>query len=319
VLIHHLRSSRRTPALLIVLVAACAVLAGCGEGPNQAGAAAIVGSDTVSLSTVQRQVDSVLGNPDIASRLSRGGGTPADVARLMVTRDVQHLLLVEAARQDDIVVDDRQVDAELAKQGMAAKLTGSFVFDPASARDAVRDQLISKALTTKYLDRLNVTADVVLVGTRPEAETIARQLAAGGTQAQAALAQGDPQTTQVGLKLRAAALPRLAGSPIFGTPAGEVIAVQGGYPSDPWMVVRVTDRRFDGPPVTDPSMSAVSQLDDRSISLIGRRLTQPLSEDLGVRVNPRYGTWDPVALGVLPPGQANSMILHTPETAGQNP
>ncbi|MBO0875012.1 MAG: hypothetical protein J2P19_16650, partial [Pseudonocardia sp.] len=300
------------------LVAACAALAGCGEGPSQVGAAAIVGSDTVSLSAVQRQVDSVLGNPEVASRVSHAGATPADVARLMVSRDVQHLLLTEAARREGIVVDERQVDAVLGEQGVAAKLAGTFVFDPASARDAVRDQLISKALTTKYLDRLNVTADLVQVSTRSEAEATARQLAAGGAQAQAALANGDPGTTQAGLKLRAAALPQLAGSPIFGTPAGQVIAIQGD-PSYPWMVVRVTDRRLDGPAVTDPGPSAMSQLDDRSISVIGRRLTQPLSEELGVRVNPRYGAWDPVALGVLPPDQATSMILPAAKTAGQNP
>jgi hypothetical protein len=71
--------------------------------------------------------------------------------------------------------------------------------------------------------------------------------------------------------------------------------------------------------VTDPGQSAVSQLDDRSISMIGRRLTQPLSEELGVRVNPRYGAWDPVALGVLPPDQANSMIIPAAQAVAQNP
>lgn len=314
-LTYHLRASRRAPVLLLVLVAACVALAGCGAGPGQAGAAAIVGSDTVSLTTVQRQVASVLGKPEIASRLSRGGVSPAEVAQLMVTRDVQHLLLTEAARREGIVVDDRQVDAALGEQGVAAKLAGTFVFDPASARDAMRDQLISAALTVKYLDRLNVTADVFQVGTQPEAATTAHQLAAGGADARAALAHGDPRTTHAGMKLRAAALPELAASPIFGTPAGQVIAIQGD-PSYPWLVVRVTDRRFDGPPVTDPGLSAVSQLDDRSINMIGRRLTQPLSEELGVRVNPRYGTWDPAALGVLPTAQANSMILHTANTAG---
>jgi hypothetical protein len=316
VLIHHLSASRRAPVLLLALVAACAVLAGCGEGPRQAGSAAIVGSNAVSLSTVQAQVDGVLGRPDGARMVGQRGGTPADVSRLMVTRDVQHLLLAEAARRDGIVVDDRQVDAELAKPGTAAELTDSLVFDPASARDAVRDQLISKALTTRYLDRLTVTADLVVVPTRKEAEATARQLAEGGQQAEVALATGDPRTTQRGLRLRASALPQSAGSAIFGTPAGQVIAAQG-YPSDPWTVLRVTDRRFEGPPVSDPNLSAVSQLDDRSIDVIGRRLTQPLSEELGVRINPRYGAWDPVALGVVPPDQPTSLILRS--AAGQNP
>jgi len=70
---------------------------------------------------------------------------------LKATREVQHLLLAQAATRDGIVVDDQQVDAELAKPEIAQQLQdGELVFDPVSARQATRDQLIAEALTTKY-------------------------------------------------------------------------------------------------------------------------------------------------------------------------
>ncbi|WP_028926797.1 hypothetical protein [Pseudonocardia acaciae] len=310
-LIHH----KRVLISFIGLVAACATLAGCGEGPRQAGSAAIVGSDAVSLSTVQRQVDSVYAKPEVAQRVTQLGGTPADIAQLMVTRDVQHIVYGEAARRDGIVVDEAQVDAELNKPAVAAQLAGQFLIDQESKRDMVRDRIIAKALATKYFDRLIVTVDMVATATRQDAEATARRLAAGGAQADAVLATGDANTALRGLPLRAAAAPTLATEPIFGTPAGQVVASQSTTTGQ-WTVLRVTDRRFEGPPVTDPNLSAVSRLDDRSLEVIGRRLTQPLSEELGVRINPRYGAWDPVKLMVLPTDQATSMIV---KTAGQNP
>ena len=42
---------------------------------------------------------------------------------------------------------------------------------------------------------------------------------------------------------------------------------------------------------------------------IGRRFTQPLAQELGVRVNPRYGVWDPLRLAVLAPGTPAGLVL----------
>ena len=57
-----------------------------------------------------------------------------------------------------------------------------------------------------------------------------------------------------------------------------------------------------GPAVAD-------RLDPASLELIGLRLLQPLAEELGVQVNPRYGVWDPLAMRVVPEDEATGMIL----------
>jgi hypothetical protein len=299
---------RRAPVLFLALGAACAVLTGCGSGPNQAGAAVIVGSSSVSLTDVQARVDDVLRRSDVMSQLTGQGNTPGDIARFVATREVQHLLLTQSAQRDGIRIDDQQVDAELAKPETTQMLDGDLVFDPGAAREAVRDQLIAEALTTKYLDRLAVTVDVTTATSRPDALNKARLLAAGPVQASAVLAADGPNA-QKNLQLRAALVPQSAALFLFGTPAGQVVATQTSASPDVWTVVRVTRRSIDAPPIGDPNATSVAQLGDQTMDQIGRRLTQPLAEELGVRVNPRYGTWDPLFLSVLPPGQEPSVVL----------
>jgi hypothetical protein len=294
---------------LLALAVTGAALTGCGAGPNQAGAAVIVGPSSVPLSEVQRQVDDVLRRPAAVANLTEKGGGPADLARFKVTRQVQHLLLVQAAQRDGIVIPDQRVDAELAKPEVVQELADNeFVFDPGLARQTVGDRLIAEALTAKYLDRLAVTVDLTLAGSREEALTKARLLAAGPAQADAVLAADGPNARR-NLQLRAALLPQSAALFLFGTPAGEVVATQTSSSPDTWTVVRVVSRTTDGPPVGDPNATSVAQLGEQTVDQIGRRLTQPLAEQLGVRVNPRYGAWDPLYLNVIPPNLEPSVVL----------
>jgi hypothetical protein len=287
---------------LLALAVTGAALTGCGTGPNQAGAAVIVGPSSVPL-------DDVLRRPAAVANLTEKGGGPADLARFKVTRQVQHLLLVQAAQRDGIVIPDQRVDAELAQPEVVQELADNeFVFDPGLARETVRDRLIAEALTAKYLDRLAVTVDLTLAGSREEALTKARLLAAGPAQADAVLAADGPNARR-NLQLRAALLPQSAALFLFGTPAGEVVATQTSSSPDTWTVVRVVSRTTDGPPVGDPNATSVAQLGEQTVDQIGRRLTQPLAEQLGVRVNPRYGAWDPLYLNVIPPNLEPSVVL----------
>ena len=70
-------------------------------------------------------------------------------------------------------------------------------------------------------------------------------------------------------------------------------------------MLRVTDRRTE--PSADPS--AVASLGESDLATIGERLLQPLAEQVGVRVNPRYGVWDPISLRVVPADQTDGAIL----------
>jgi hypothetical protein len=289
-----------------VLVAAAAFLTGCGAGPNQVGSAAIVGSTVVSLGDVQSKIDGALSKPGLLDQLKLQGDKPADVSREVISRAVQHVLLEEAGRRESIRVTDDQVNAELTREGGVDALVETTIYDKVSVREAVRDQLVSQALARKLLPRLSVTVDVTNATSKDDAVTKARKMASGPSAAAVVLA-ADPRA-QRGLQLRASLVPQSAASFLFGTPAGSVVAAQTSPAPDGWTVLRVTARSTTSPP-GDPKLSPVSQLDDSTLDDIGRRLTQPLAQELGVRLNPRYGVWDPLRLAVLAPGTPAGLVL----------
>jgi hypothetical protein len=291
-----------------MLVVAGLVLTGCGSGPSQVGAAAIVGSESVSLGETQRRVDAAMDKPGLLDQLRQQGDQPADVTREVVSREVQHLLLAESARREGIAVGDDQVEAELTRQGGADALVEATIYDQAGIREAVRDQLVAQALARKLLGRVAVTVDLTAAGSRQDAVAKAQRMATGPKEAAAVLAADGPRA-QRNVQLRAALIPQSAASFLFGTPAGTVIAAQTSPAPDGWTVVRVTQRSTTAPPITDPRVPAVSQIDENTLDDIGRRLTQPLAAELGVRVNPRYGTWDPLRLAVLAPGTQAGVVL----------
>jgi hypothetical protein len=270
------------------------------------GSAAIIGSTVVPLGETQQRIDSALAKPGLLDQLKLQGDKPADISREVVSRSVQHLLLDEAARREKIGVTDDQVDAELAREGGVDALVEATIYDKDSVREAVRDQLVSQALARKLLPRVMVTVDVTNATSREDAVAKARRMASGPSGAAAVLAADT--RAQRGLQLRASLVPQSAASFLFGTPAGSVVAAQTSPAPDGWTVLRVTARSTTGPG-GDPKASSISQLDDSTLDDIGRRFTQPLAQELGVRVNPRYGVWDPLRLAVLAPGTPAGLVL----------
>lgn len=296
---------RRPLSLVVAASATAALLAGCGGGPNQVGSAAIVGDTSVSLGETQRRIDTALAKPGLLDQLKLQGAGPADVSREVVTREVQHLLLAEAARREQIAVRDEDVERALAEEGGIATLVESTIYDEASVRAAVRDRLIAQGLARKLLTRLSVTVDMTRATSKDEAETKARKMATGPAQA-ALVLNADPRAQRNQL-LRASLNPQLAATFLFGTPAASVVAVQTSPAPDGWTVLRVTQRSTTAPPMGGPGVLA--QLDGDTLDEIGRRFTQPLAQELGVRVNPRYGSWDSLLQLVQAPGAPSGLVL----------
>lgn len=296
---------RRTSSVFVAVVLSGGLLAGCGGGPSQVGSAVIVGDTSVSLGDTQRRIDIALAKPGLLDQLKLQGAGPAEVSREVVTRQVQHLLLAEAARREKIAVRDEDVERALAEEGGIATLVESTIYDEASVRDAVRDRLIAQGLARKLLTRLAVTVDMIRATSKDEAEAKARKIAAGPAQAALVLnAEPRAQRNQI---LRASINPQLATTFLFGTPAASVVAVQTSPAPDGWTVLRVTKRNTTAPPMGGPGVLA--QLDGDTLDEIGRRFTQPLSGELGVRVNPRYGNWDSLAQLVQAPGAPSGLVL----------
>jgi hypothetical protein len=173
----------------------------------------------------------------------------------------------------------------------------------------VHDDLIAMALADKSVGGLAVTADLVAATSRADAETIAQTLSAGGPAADALF--GNPETSAQGTVYNAVTAPDAAGTVLFGTPVGGVVAFQPDQRQSTWIVFKITDRRTDAP----FDQQAVSAISSTQKVTIGERLLQPDAEQLGVRVNPRYGVWDPIQLRVVADDRQVGTILPPGATA----
>jgi hypothetical protein len=284
-----------------------AVVSGCG-GPAQAGTAVFVGDDAVPLEQVQSQLDVALSKEELVTQLAAQGGTTGELARSIVTREVIHGLLVRRAAETGIVVTDAQVDAQIAESGGADALLDGSLYDLATLRERVRDDLTAAQLAQREVAGLAVTADLVAATSREEADATAAALQAGGPAAEALFS--DPRTSARATTFPAASSPDNASTVLFGVPAGSVVAFQPSPQQSTWIVARVVDRTTTAP--ADPA--AVGSISQSQLIAIGERMLQPVAEETGIRVNPRYGVWDPIQLRVVAEDQLVGTIL--PPVAG---
>ena len=290
--------------IVAAVVVIGAVVSGCG-GPDQPGSAVIVGDTSVPLESVQTELTAALARVPAESKQQDTG---AQVARDIVTKDVLHGLVQRQAAAVGVVVTDANVDAYIAQQGGEQALLQNSILDAAGLREQVRDNLLAAGLGKRAVGGLQVTADLVAATSRDQAVSYAQKLAAGG--AAAADLFADPQTSQRGIVYTGATTPGVAGTVVFGAPVGDTVYFQPSPQQATWIVFKVTGRKTDAR--SDPA--AVSQISQDQLIAIGQRTLQPVADKAGIRVNPRYGVWDPIALRVVAADQASGGIL--PSTSG---
>jgi hypothetical protein len=279
-----------------------AVVSGCG-GPSQAGTAVFIGEGAVPLERVQTQLDMALSKGDLIAQITAQGGSTADIARIVVTRAVMHDLLALRAAEEGIVVTDAQVDAFITENGGADALLDGSLYDLPMLRERVRDDLIAEQLAQREVAGLAVTADLVGATSRADADAKAATLRAGGAEAEALF--GDPGTSARDTTFDAASSPENASSVLFGVPVGTVVTFQPSPEEATWIVARVVDRRTDAP--SDPAV--ISSISRAQLVAIGERMLQPTADRVGIRVNPRYGVWDPVQLRIVAEDQRAGTVL----------
>lgn len=286
------------------------VATACG-GPVQAGSAAIIGDTAIPLGEVQSRLDYALGRRDLVAQIQEIGRGPADISRELVTRSVLHTLLDKAAVREGINPSPAAIADGVAVERRRMSGQDSFE-DPATVPERVRDQLIAAELARRRVGGLSVTVDATTAVSRADAADKARRIASGPEGARAVFAAAG-QDAQLGLRFRAAADPQTATSVLFGTTAGKVVYFQPSPAQAGWVVVRVAERRTDSRPAPgDPPDTPISQIGIDSLQMIGFRLLQPLAEELGVRINPRYGVWDTVRLRAVDVGDLSGEVLSTP-------
>lgn len=295
---------RQVGRALAVAAAVGVVVSGCGTGPSQVGSAAIVGSSSVPLEQVQSRLDAALGKSDVVAQLENSGIGAPDIARDVVTGAVMHDLLTRTAATEGITVSEADVDAALQESGGVDAALSQSLYDLSAIRERVRDRLVAVQHAQRIAPGLTVTADLVAANSRDDAAAKARILAAGGPDAEALFAQ-NPDTTRRSQQYQAVRSPEAASTVLFGLPVGRTAYFQPSPQQGGWIVLRVTDRQED--PNADPA--ATASLGDSDLAAIGERLLQPLAEEVGVRVNPRFGVWDPVSMRVVPADQQGGAIL----------
>ncbi|WP_026360790.1 SurA N-terminal domain-containing protein [Amycolatopsis nigrescens] len=306
------------PRALLAVLAACLLVAGCGSGPSQVGAAVIVGGRVVSVDDVQKMVEKVTKAEPAAQQLARNHKLDL-VSRAIIGQLVVHDLLGEAAKKEGLRADQAQVDQLFAQNplGVALPTDGSAGPDVLAQQLAFRsreqgevytDQVLLKQLGEKYLDKLSITFDYTSVGSddpsgqpgslREKALEKARQFAQGPAEVARVIAEdkGTGAGAGEGERVPASQAPDLAGSALFGVPPGTVVALQLNEQQANWVVAVIRERTQDATPGVDQA----APVDEGQYAAAGRRLLQPYFDQAAVKINPRFGVWDPVALGLAP-------------------
>lgn len=320
---------RRIVLALVALTAltACSTTTGPQVG---AGTAAVVGNATIPAELLETRLRTAA--PVLAQALEQqaqqegrqGSGldapTLADQSRELLTTAILHEVITEAGRREGIVVDPAQVEQRVAAAGGEQAAT-SAGYDLDTLRQLIADQLVVAEIGRRQFDRLQVTVDVGTFPDKAAAERAAAQLAADPGPGPLATLPAEtrilastlrPGTTQPGEQVRTAS------SLLFGLP-GRTVSISApqqqsapGAPqpdptTQPWTVVRVRDRSLNAPPPGGSTVPA-ALVDTRTMIQFGLRAVQPLADEIGVQVDPRYGTWDPTQVRVVAPPAAAGTI-----------
>jgi len=316
--------TRTCPRLLAVsggvLVAALG-LSGCGTAVRT-GAAAVIGSDRITSTHLQQVIDRGLSDP---AAQQGPGADRATFTRSVLLRLISHDILTVAAKEQGVTVDGGAVDAaqdriaaqlggpaqlqaEAVKAGIGAADLRQTITDVA-LRDALADKLTADVPVDEAKLRAAYTSGIamfdrvhsahILVASKVLAQQLLAQVKADPSRFSGLAAQ---YSTDTGSKDKGGdlgfqgkgALEKPFEAAIFGNPPGSFVLAQTRYG---YHVIHVIERR---------TTTFEQARQDLRRGLLGRprldavnALLSRTAARLGVKVNPRYGTWDPKTLDVV--------------------
>ncbi|ASR39693.1 hypothetical protein BAY61_26935 [Prauserella marina] len=290
----------RRPAILATALIAGLVLSGCASGPSQVDSAAIIGDRSIPLAEVQQEVQWLLDNVPAAEQAKEQRKLDLQ-SREIVRGQIVHELVTIAAERNDLRADPAAVDELIQASGGADAVSKDAGIGPDRVRDVASDQVLLQQLATEYADRLSVQ----LVGTAIVSETpgstakdqalaLGKQIAADPANAASLVTSAGHQVIDQRLSLAEALLtqPELAGSAVFGASEGTVLVIQPSQQQTGWLVALVADRTV----AEEGQQSRAQGANPETLYWAGLRQLQPIADELGVRVNPRYGVWDAASL-----------------------
>ncbi|WP_245617096.1 SurA N-terminal domain-containing protein [Amycolatopsis taiwanensis] len=299
------------PRALVSVVLGCLLLAGCGSGPSQTRAAILIGDHEITVDQVQQVIDRAVTQEPAAQQLAQQHKLDL-LGRAIVGQLVVHEMITRAAQREGLRADPALVAQAVNALSQPSPTSG---IDPAvlagdialRARDhteAATDYVLERALGEKYFDKLSVDFDYTTVSTddngprREQAEAKAKQFAASPNAATTLVRAdaGAGMDAELGTTLPALQSPMFAGSVLFGVPAGTVVSFEADPSQSVWLVAVIRKRDLNASPAVDQAQQATAG----QLASVGIRLLQQDVERSGVKINPRYGVWDPVAMDVAP-------------------
>jgi parvulin-like peptidyl-prolyl isomerase len=306
----------RTPRLLAGCALAALVLTGCGDGTIRTGAAATVGDERITTTTLNRVVDKGLSDPGAQQTV---GGDRAQFERSVLARLIQHQVLVAAAKAEGVTVTGAQKDAaraaianqlggdaqlvsQAAKAGFSAEDLDQAIADTA-LKDALGDKLTASvpvpeaALRADYAQNIaqydRVHSAHILVASQALAQRILAQVKADPSQfaALAARYSTDPGSKDSGGDLGfqgRGALEKPFETAIFAARPGSFVLARTRYG---FHVIHVIARQTTTFEQATPQLRRDLLGQERQDAV--SRLLVATAKKLGVHVNPRFGTWHP--------------------------
>jgi len=296
--------NRRTTLLGLLLAGVAAALTACQSSP---GAVAFVGDERVSAKQLQSDLDSAFATPKLKDGVTQQYGADLSTFRRELLDDrVRHELVAEAVRRTGVTVSDDDVEKLIKSQGGYDRMRDAGHWSHDLAFRHFKDLLLTA--------ELGYTQQNVHRPTEAELRAAYEQQAANQTQVQLGLlALPDRKTlNQVVARLTAdpsqydavaAKYPRSAPEPNNYAPANIPPSIRArilaAKPGDILPYIDPTQGQYLAVKVYGLKQPT---FEDLRLQLIlpslsnardaGEAYLKNLANQVGVRVNPRYGTWN---------------------------
>lgn len=315
----NLRVKRHLAAAAVLTL----VLTGCGDGPSQAGSAATLGDKRITTTDLDELAQRGLADPNAQQAV---GTDKASFERVVLRRLIEHEILAHAAAKEKVTVTagealdartriadqlggEEALKTEALKAGISMPDLEQTVRDVA-LRDALADKLTADvlvpddALQQLYLENINrydkVRSAHILVASNRLAQELLRQVQKTPSRFPALAAKHSTDTSNkdrggdLDFQSRGV-LAKEFEDAIFNNKPGSFVVAKTEFG---FHVIRVQERRtvrFEQAKI-DLRRQLLSQQRNETVQL---RLVET-AKQLDVKVNPRFGTWDPQKLDVVP-------------------
>ena len=336
------RRRRRVTAVAVLAVAAIAASA-C---ESRLGAAALVGGQRISDDRLERSVQEALAAPGVRDALPTSDykGDLASYRRTVLGIEVEQVLAEAAASKVGVSVDDGAVAARYRFYEERSGGARQFAADLAS-KDALSPSLFRQLVRTEVIEsEIGYRAGGVRRPTESELRTLYEQYSAEAATATLSLIQVPDQASARSVLARVQRDPdsfatvardyadqqQTSGEPqpyvLSRLPSDLNKRIAAAQPGDVFVYslagggADVTYvMKFDGikRPTLQESRPQLESQSLRQAVAAGQRYLATVANDLGVQINPRYGSWDGKQLTIT--DFVNPVVKPAPTAAGASP